>query len=101
MTRTKTRLLPKEEKMEELVKENIEAAQTKQKKYYDEKFGVSSCFSVGSTVLKKDFKRKKRRGGKLDYRWQGPYTITAALGKGLYQLKELNGDQVGSSCASY
>ena len=94
-------IVAKRRKMEELVKENIEAAQTKQKKYYDEKFGASSCFSVGSTVLKKDFKRKKRRGGKLDYRWQGPYTITAALGKGLYQLKELNGDQVGSSCASY
>ena len=90
----------KRRKMEELVKANIEAAQAKQKKYYDDKFGASSCFSVGSTVLKKEFTRKKRRGGKLDYRWQGPYTITAALGKGLFQLKELNGDKVGSSCAS-
>lgn len=90
----------KRRKMEELVKANIEAAQEKQKKYYDEKFGASLCFSVGSTVLKKDFTRKKRRGGKLDYHWQGPYTITAALGKRLFQLKELNGDKVGSSCAS-
>lgn len=87
--------------MEEMMKANIEAAQTKQKQYYDEKFGVSSCFTVGSTVLKKDFIRKKRRGGKLDYRWQGPYTITAALGKGLFQLKELHGDKVGSSRTSH
>ena len=34
--------------------------QAKQKKYYDEKFGASSCFYFGSTVLKKDFTRKKR-----------------------------------------
>ena len=67
----------KRRKMEGLVKSNIEAAQAKQKKYYDEKFGASSCFRVGSTVLKKDFTRKKRKGGKLDYRWQGPYIITA------------------------
>ena len=91
----------KRRKMEGLVKSNIEAAQAKQKKYYDEKFGASSCFRVGSTVLKKDFTRKKRKGGKLDYRWQGPYIITAALGKGLFQLKELHGDKVDSSCASY
>ena len=90
----------KRRKMEGLVKSNIEAAQSKQK-YYDEKFGASSCFRVGSTVLKKDFTRKKRKGGKLDYRWQGPYIITAALGKGLFQLKELNGDKVDSSCTSY
>ena len=94
-------IVAKRRKMEELVKENIEAAQTKQMKYYDEQFGASSCFSVGSTVLKKDFKRKRRRSGKLDYRWKGLYTITVALGKGLYQLKELNVDQVGCSCASY
>ena len=49
----------KRRKMEGLVKSNIEAAQAKQK-YYDEKFVASSCFRVGSTVLKKDFTRKKR-----------------------------------------
>ena len=51
----------KRRKMEELVKTNIEAAQEKQKKYYNKKFGASLCFSVGSTVLKMDFTRKKRR----------------------------------------
>ena len=90
----------KRRKMEGLVKSNIEAAQAKQK-YYDEKFVASSCFRVGSTVLKKDFTRKKRKGGKLDYRWQGPYIITVALVKGLFQLKELHGDKVDSSCACY
>ena len=52
-------------------------------------------------VLKKDFTRKKRKGGKLDYRWQGPYVILASVGKGLYKLKELNGDKVGGSLNIY
>jgi hypothetical protein len=36
--------------------------------------------------LKKDFTRKRRRGGALDYRWLGPYTIVHSLGKGLYSI---------------
>ena len=84
----------KRKKMEENVKTNIELAQNKQKEYYDQKFGAASCFSVGSAVFMKDFTRKKRQGGKLDYRWVGPYMITKALGKGLYQLKEQKGDKV-------
>ena len=81
-------------KTEEAVKSNIEQAQKKQKEYYDLKHGAAACFNVGSVVLKKDFTRKKRKGGKLDYWWQGPYMITASLGKGLFKLKELNGDKV-------
>ena len=45
-------------------------------------------------VLKKDFLHKKRRGGKLDFRWQGPYVITSSLGRGLFQLNQLHGDKV-------
>ena len=92
-------LLVKTKMVEEVVKHNIQAAQKKQKEYYDRKHGAASCFTVGSTVLKKDFRRKKRKGGKLDYRWEGPYTITASHGKGLYQLKEVNGDKVCYTCS--
>ena len=42
----------------------------------------------------KDFRRKKRKGGKLDYRWIGPYIIISSLGKGLFKLKELGTDKV-------
>ena len=80
--------------METAIKENIEQAQKKQKEHYDLKHGAASCFSIGSVILKKDFTRKKRKGGKLDYRWQGPYVISASHGKGLFKLKELNGDKV-------
>jgi hypothetical protein len=39
-------------------------------------------------VLKKDFNRKKRKGGKLDDRWLGPYTISKDWGKGFYSLSD-------------
>ena len=55
-------------------------------------------FIVGSLVLKKDFRRKRQRGGKVDYRWQGPFAIIAVLRKGLYSLKERDGDQVLNKC---
>ena len=38
-------------------------------------------------MLVKDFNRKKRKGGKLDYKWKGPYIITKSLGRGLYSLQ--------------
>jgi hypothetical protein len=44
---------------------------------------------VGAVVLKKDFRRRKRKGGKLDGKWIGPYQITASVGRGLYRLQEL------------
>ncbi len=73
--------------------------QAKQKAYYDNKHKSSTCFSTGSIVLKKDFRRKRRRGGKLDYRWEGPFSvITKTLGKGLFELKEFNGLKVSSVC---
>ncbi|KAI6646386.1 hypothetical protein LOD99_12508 [Oopsacas minuta] len=49
-----------------------------------------NVFEVGLTVLKKDFRRKKRAGGELDPNWLGPYTIVKALGRGLYySLQEI------------
>ena len=42
--------------------------------------------TLGTNVLMKDFRRKKRKGGKLDYEWKGPYEITDCLGKGLNML---------------
>ena len=39
---------------------------------------------VRALVLVKDFKRKKRKGGKLDLRWIGPYVIQKRLTRGIY-----------------
>lgn len=71
------------------VKENILAAQAKQKEAYDKKHSAPEVYRVGALVLKKDFLRKKRKGGKLDHKLLGPYTITHSLGRGLYALQEV------------
>ena len=75
--------------MEE-AKTNIVAAQKKQKEIYDRKHHHPEVFSIGAVVLKKDFLRKKRKGGKLDAKWVGPYKFAKSLGKGLYRLKCVN-----------
>ena len=68
------------------VKKNINLAQKKQKKQYDEKHSRAACYIVGAKVLKKDFTRKRRKGGKMDPKWLGPYMITKDIGKGFYKL---------------
>ena len=40
--------------------------------YYNQKHAVGDLFTVGSLVLKKDFRQKRWRGGKMDYCWQDP-----------------------------
>ena len=51
----------------DIIKMNIKTAQAKQKRNYDKKHNVAECFGQGSTVLMKDFNRKKRKGGKLNF----------------------------------
>lgn len=45
-------------------------------------------------VLKKDFLRKKRKGGKLDAKWVGPYIIHSVLGKGFYSLQLVENPEI-------
>ena len=45
---------------------------------------------MGAKVLKKDFLRKKRKGGKLDPQRLGPYVIATDLDKGFYALSDMN-----------
>ena len=68
------------------VKENIEKAQIKQKQNFDRRHANPKAYQIGTKVLKKDFTRKKRKGGKMDCRYVGPFVITKSLGKGLYSL---------------
>ncbi len=71
-------------------KTNILNAQLKQKEVYNRKHSNPEVYQVGGYVLKKDFLRKKRKGGKLDHKWVGPYIIVANLGRGLYRLQDVN-----------
>ena len=73
----------------EKAKTNILIAQQRQKKAYDRKHANPEVFKVGAVVLKKDFTRKKRKGGKLDSKWVGPYNIIANLGRGLFRLQQV------------
>ena len=49
---------------------------------------------VGAKVQKKDFLRKKRKGGKMDPQWLGPYVIATDLDKGFYALSDLNTGEI-------
>ena len=66
---------------------NIISAQKKQNEQYDKKHSKAVFYSVGTQVLKKDFRKKKRKGGKQDFPWVGPYLLTKSLGKGFYELQ--------------
>ena len=61
----------KRQRMETLVKENIKYAQQKQKKYCDNKHAHLQVLTW-DFVKMKVVKQKKRKGGYLDFHWQGP-----------------------------
>ena len=71
-------------------KANILKAQEKYKEQYDCKHCHPGAYQVGAKVLLRDFTRRKRKGGKMDLKWCGPYTITKCLGKGLYALRAVD-----------
>ena len=63
---------------------------TSQRKHYNRNHASPAVYQVGATVLVKDFLRHKRKEGKIDYHWLGPYVI---LGKGTqlaFQFCSLN-----------
>ncbi len=68
--------------------------QKKQKFHFDKKHKSTCSFLVGSLVLKLFFLKQKRRGGKLDERWEGQFQIIKCLGKGFFKLQKVNGDKV-------
>ena len=68
------------------VAKNIKVAQVKYKKQYDRKHAKPFEFYNGQLVLKKDFTRKKTKGGKLSCRYLGPFTITKVKSRGVYEL---------------
>ena len=70
--------------------DNIRNAQAKQKLIYDRKHACPNSYRVGDVVLKKDFLRRKRAGGKLDSRFTGPYIISKVINKGQYTIHTLN-----------
>ena len=70
-----TQLEEKRAQRLEEARANILAAQVKQKEQYDRKHAKPELFPKGQLVLKKDFRRQNRKGGKLSVRFLGPYII--------------------------
>ena len=73
----------------EVAKNNIKKVQEKQKEIFDRKHACPNAFLVGEKVVKKDMRRKKRSGGKMDECYTVPYIITKCYGKGIYSIQEV------------
>lgn len=82
------------QKLVEDAKSNIKEAQKKQKHYYDLKHAKPCIFDIGAKVLLKDFTRKKRKGGKLDKKWIGPFEVQKSLSKGLFVISAIDNPSV-------
>ena len=83
-------LFTRRQELVKVAKTKIKVAQEKQKHYYDIKHSKPCVYDVGAKVLLKDFRRKKRKGGKLDLKWIGPFIIKKSMGKGIYQLSTID-----------
>ena len=62
-----------------MVRVRTERKHSKSRREYLIKDTDPSKFAVGTIVLKKDFCRKRRKGGCLDRRWIGPYKIVKRM----------------------
>ncbi|GJS00103.1 reverse transcriptase domain-containing protein [Tanacetum coccineum] len=79
-----------EERREEAA---IQEAKSKSKmeKYYNARVRNTS-FRPGDLVYQNNEASHAEDGGKLEPKWEGPYEVTEALGKGAYKLRDRNGN---------
>nr|GEV96984.1 reverse transcriptase domain-containing protein [Tanacetum cinerariifolium] len=78
-----------EEKREQAA---IQEARNKSKMegYYNARVR-STSFRPGDFVYRNNEASHAKDGGKLGPKWEGPYEITEAIGKGAYRLRDRNG----------
>ncbi|GJT61766.1 reverse transcriptase domain-containing protein [Tanacetum coccineum] len=62
-------------------------------KYYNTKVRNAS-FKPGDLVYRSNEASRVENTGKLGPKWEGPYEVTEALGKGSYKLKDRNGREL-------
>ncbi|GJV23266.1 reverse transcriptase domain-containing protein [Tanacetum coccineum] len=79
-----------EEKREQAA---IQEARSKAKmaRYYNARVR-STSFRPGDLVYRNNEASHAEDGGKLGPKWEGPYEVTEALGKGAYKLRDRNGN---------
>nr|GEW59236.1 reverse transcriptase domain-containing protein [Tanacetum cinerariifolium] len=51
----------------------------------------NTSFRPGDLVYRNNETSNAKDGGKLGLKWEGPYEVIEALGKGAYKLKDRNG----------
>ncbi|GKC80888.1 hypothetical protein Tco_1131662 [Tanacetum coccineum] len=73
----------------------IREAKSKAKieKYYNSKVKNTS-FKLGDLVYRNNDASRTEDTGKLGPKWEGPYEVTEALGKGAYKLRDRDGNQL-------
>ena len=61
--------------------ENICSTQEKQRRDYNRRHQVLNKIKMGQKVLLKDQKRMNRKGGKLSFKWFGPFIVHSISNK--------------------
>ncbi|GJV27892.1 hypothetical protein Tco_1384340 [Tanacetum coccineum] len=62
-------------------------------KYYNAKVR-STSFKLGDLVYRNNDASHAEQVGKLGPKWEGPYEVTEAIGKGAYKLRGRDGKQL-------
>ncbi|GJQ89434.1 hypothetical protein Tco_0000573 [Tanacetum coccineum] len=65
-------------------------SKAKMERYYNSKVRNTS-FKPGDLVYRNNDASHARDSGKLGHKWEGPYKVTEALGKGAYKPKDPDG----------
>ncbi|GJX66850.1 reverse transcriptase domain-containing protein [Tanacetum coccineum] len=68
-------------------------SKAKMEKYYNSKVR-STSFKTGDLVYRNEDASCAKDTGKLGPKWEGPYKVTEALGKGAYKLRDRDGKQL-------
>ncbi|GJW63008.1 reverse transcriptase domain-containing protein [Tanacetum coccineum] len=68
-------------------------SKAKIKRYYNSKVR-SVSFKPGDLVYRNNEASRAEDTGKLGPKWEGPYEVTEALGKGTYKLRDQDGNQL-------
>ncbi|GKA96209.1 reverse transcriptase domain-containing protein [Tanacetum coccineum] len=68
-------------------------SKAKMEKYYNSKV-CSTSFKPGYLVYRSNNASRTKEVGKLGLKWEGPYEITEALGKGAFKLRYRDGKQL-------
>nr|GEW61786.1 reverse transcriptase domain-containing protein [Tanacetum cinerariifolium] len=66
-------------------------SKAKMEKYYNSKVRNTS-FKLGDLVYRSNDANRAEEVGKLGPKWEGPYEVTEALGKGAYKLRDRDGN---------